>query len=81
MKTIDCSEKASLMQSLATAHKVTTITSEQRPSQRKSGIVSLFLLFTSALLLIGCGAQGDGDDDSGEPVTIKYVAPGDPRLV
>lgn len=77
MKTIDCSEKTFLMQSLATARKVTTITSGQRPSQRRSGIMSLLLLFTSALLLIGCGAQGDRDNDSGEPVTIRYVAPGE----
>ena len=79
MKAIDCSEKASSMQSLANAHEVTTTTSVRQPSQRKFGIVSLFLLFTSALLLFGCGAQGDRDDDSGEPVTIRYVAPGAPQ--
>ena len=77
MKTIGCSEQTFLMQSLATAREVTTITSGQRPSPRKFGIVSLLLLFTSALLLIGCGAQRDRDDDSGEPVTIRYVAPGE----
>lgn len=82
MKTIDCSEKTFLMQSLATAHKVTTITSEQRPSPRKFGIVSLLLLFTSALLLVGCDAQGDQDNGSGvvgEPVTIRYVSPSGPQ--
>ena len=79
MKTIDCSEKTFLTQSLATAHEVPTITSEQRPSPPKFGIVSLLLLFTSALLLVGCGALRDRDDDSGEPATIRYVAPGDPH--
>ena len=79
MKTIDSSEEASLMQTLANAHEVTTITSVQQPSQRQSGIMSLFLLFTSALLHVGCGVQGDRDDDSGEPVTFRYVAPGDPH--
>ena len=69
MKTIDCSMKSFL-------------TSEQRPSQRKFGIVSLFLLFTSALLLAGCDAQGEQDDGfgvAGEPVTIRYVAPDSPQ--
>lgn len=79
MKAISCSEKKLIMQSLATAHKATTITSEQRPSPRQFGIVPLFLLFTFALLLAGCDAQGDREDGSGavgEPVTIRYVAPG-----
>lgn len=73
MKAIDCLEKASSLQVLTIAHEVTTMNSRQRPLQRNVGIVSLFLLFTSALLFAGCGAQEDRVD---EPVTIRYVAPG-----
>ena len=73
MKTIDCSEKASSMQALVIAHGVTTMNSKHQLSQRKFGIVSFFLLFTSALLFAGCDAQEVKVD---EPVTIRYVAPG-----
>ena len=82
MKAISCSEKKPKMQSLVTAHKATTIASDQRPSPRKFGIVPLFLLFTFALLLVGCDAAGDREDGSGavgEPVTIRYVSPSGPE--
>ena len=55
--------------------------SEKRFSQHELGIASLFLLFTLSFLLGGCDAQEIGtavSEPAGEPVTIRYVAPGRP---
>ena len=54
---------------------------EKRPSRRNPKLAPLLLLFTLAFLLVSCDAQENWTDvpgPAGEPVKIRYVAPGGP---